>query len=99
MEVDAPTDTADIDTAYDNAIMVINSKPEKPEPKRDMEQENKDYYQSFRTRVLLFWTLSNVRRFFHPRCIVYIAELLDRRLSSQLLLCMYFPPDQLSAVY
>lgn len=53
VEVDAPTDKADIDAAYDNALLVIHSKPEKPEPKRDLEQENKDYYQSFRTRLIL----------------------------------------------
>lgn len=60
VEVDAPTDRADIDAAYDTALQILHSKPIKEAPKKDMEQENKDYYQAFRTRVLLFWTLSNV---------------------------------------
>ncbi|KAL5482358.1 CHS4_2 [Sanghuangporus weigelae] len=59
VEVDAPTDKADIDAAYENAISVLYTKPVPEKPKKDPEQANKDYYQSFRTRVLLFWTLSN----------------------------------------
>ncbi|KAH8109773.1 glycosyltransferase family 2 protein [Phellopilus nigrolimitatus] len=59
VEVDAPTDRADIDAAYENALTVLHSKPEKIVPKPDLDQINKDYYQAFRTRVLLFWTLSN----------------------------------------
>ncbi|EJC98439.1 glycosyltransferase family 2 protein [Fomitiporia mediterranea MF3/22] len=59
VEVDAPTDKADIDAAYENALTVLHTKPAPEKPKHDAEQANKDYYQSFRTRVLLFWTLSN----------------------------------------
>ena len=50
VQVDAPTDAADIDAAYEHAMMTVMSEPEKEEPKRDLEQENKDYYQSFRTQ-------------------------------------------------
>ena len=60
VEVDAPTDRADIDAAYDTALQTLHSKPVIEPPKKDPEQENKDYYQAFRTRVLLVWTLSNV---------------------------------------
>ena len=60
VEVDAPTDTADIDAAYESALTTLYTKPEPEVPKKDPEQANKDYYQSFRTRVLLFWTMSNV---------------------------------------
>ncbi|KAI5121342.1 hypothetical protein M0805_000650 [Coniferiporia weirii] len=59
VEVDAPTDNADIDAAYEAALTVLHTKFVPEPPKQDLEQENKDYYQNFRTRVLLFWTLSN----------------------------------------
>ena len=54
VEVDAPTDTADIDAAYESALTVLHTKPEPEKPKPDPEQKNKDYYQSFRTRCVNF---------------------------------------------
>lgn len=62
IEVEAPTDAAEIDAAYEGAFEVLRTKPPPEVKKPDLEQKNKDYYQSFRTRVLLFWTLSNVSR-------------------------------------
>ncbi|KZS93873.1 glycosyltransferase family 2 protein [Sistotremastrum niveocremeum HHB9708] len=55
-----PTDPADINAAYDDALHVINTKPEKVEAKVDAKTVEEDYYKSFRTNVLLAWTLSNV---------------------------------------
>ncbi|EJC98438.1 uncharacterized protein FOMMEDRAFT_31885 [Fomitiporia mediterranea MF3/22] len=59
VEVDTPTDKADVDAAYENALAVFRTKPVVEKPKHDPGQANTDYYQSFRTRVLLSWTLSN----------------------------------------
>lgn len=58
VEVDAPTDKADIDAAYEGALIVLNTKPEPEKPRKDPEQENKDYYQSFRTRFVWFILLA-----------------------------------------
>lgn len=61
VEVDAPTDKADIDAAYENALTVLHTKPEPEPPRHDAEQENKDYYQSFRTRyVVLSLSLNGI---------------------------------------
>ncbi|KAI0793146.1 glycosyltransferase family 2 protein [Irpex lacteus] len=52
-------DEKDIDVAYEDAIEVLNTKPMKSEGKPDPATEQEDYYRSFRTKVLLVWTLSN----------------------------------------
>ena len=58
VDVDVPTEKTDIDAAYDNALEVLNTKPAPPAPKKDAEQDQKDYYQSFRTRCVLFTSLT-----------------------------------------
>ncbi|KLO11794.1 glycosyltransferase family 2 protein [Schizopora paradoxa] len=59
VDLDVPTDTRDIDASYEEALLVLSTKPPKEEAKKDADQDNKDYYASFRTKVLLAWTLSN----------------------------------------
>ncbi|PCH40454.1 glycosyltransferase family 2 protein [Wolfiporia cocos MD-104 SS10] len=59
VEVAVPTAETDINAAYDDAIHVLSTKPPKEEPKHDPQTEQEDYYRSFRTKVLLAWTLSN----------------------------------------
>lgn len=60
VEVAVPTTETDLDAAYEDAIHVLSTKPPKAEPKQDPATQQEDYYRSFRTNVLLAWTLSNV---------------------------------------
>jgi len=59
VEVAVPTTEHDIDTAYEDAIHVLTTKPPKIEAKPDAATQQEDYYRSFRTNVLLAWTMSN----------------------------------------
>ncbi|KAG0696917.1 glycosyltransferase family 2 protein [Suillus ampliporus] len=60
VEVAVPTAETDINAAYEDAIHVLSSKPPKTESKPDPTTQQEDYYKTFRTNVLLVWTLSNV---------------------------------------
>lgn len=59
VEVEVVAAQTDINAAYEDAIAVLSTKPPKSEPKPDPQTEQEDYYRSFRTNVLLAWTLSN----------------------------------------
>jgi chitin synthase len=59
VEVAVPTAETDINAAYEDAIHVLSTKPPKVESKPDPATQQEDYYRSFRTNVLLAWTLSN----------------------------------------
>ncbi|KAI0073004.1 glycosyltransferase family 2 protein [Panus rudis PR-1116 ss-1] len=59
VEVVVPTAETDINAAYEDAIAVLQTKPPKADPKPDPQTEQEDYYRTFRTKVLLAWTLSN----------------------------------------
>jgi len=59
VEVAVPTTEHDIDAAYDDAIHVLSTKAPKVTPTPDPKQEQEDYYRTFRTNVLLAWTMSN----------------------------------------
>jgi len=58
-EANLPTDEKDINAAYDDALHVLNSKPPKATHEVNEKTKQEDYYKSFRTNVLLIWTLSN----------------------------------------
>lgn len=58
-EVLVPTEQNDINAAYEDALEVLKTKPPKQEPKLDAGTQQEDYYRTFRTNVLLAWTLSN----------------------------------------
>lgn len=59
VEVVVPTEQKDINAAYEDAIHVLQQKPDKVEQPRDAATKQEDYYRSFRTNVLLVWTLTN----------------------------------------
>ncbi|KAG8977097.1 Chitin synthase, class 1 [Tulasnella sp. 427] len=59
VEVAVPTEQKDINAAYEDAMAVLHSKPQAEEKKVDVKTEQEDYYKTFRTNVLLAWTLSN----------------------------------------
>lgn len=59
VEVEVPTSEKDINSLYEDAIHVLQTKPPKQEAKVDPLTAQEDYYRSFRTNVLLAWTLSN----------------------------------------
>ncbi|KAF8752559.1 Chitin synthase [Rhizoctonia solani] len=59
VEAAVPTDQKDINAAYEDAMAVLSSKPPVIDQKRDAATKQEDYYRSFRTNVLLSWTLSN----------------------------------------
>ncbi|KAF9234706.1 glycosyltransferase family 2 protein [Melanogaster broomeanus] len=54
------TAETDINAAYEDAIHVLSTKPPKEEKKVDAATQQEDYYKTFRTNVLLVWTLSNL---------------------------------------
>ena len=54
VEAEAPTDEKDIDTLYEDAIHVLNSKPPKSEAKVDAGTKQEDYYRTFMTKFF-YW--------------------------------------------
>ncbi|RXW18195.1 hypothetical protein EST38_g7654 [Candolleomyces aberdarensis] len=59
VEVEVPDSEKDINSLYEDAIHVLNTKPPKVEAKVDPSTQQEDYYRNFRTNVLLSWTLTN----------------------------------------
>lgn len=58
-EVMIPTEQTDINAAYEDAMQLLQTKPPKVESKPDAATVQEDYYRTFRTNVLLSWTLTN----------------------------------------
>jgi chitin synthase len=59
VEAALPTTETDIDAAYEDAMHVLSTKAPKAVSEPNPKTQQKDYYASFRTNVLLAWTLSN----------------------------------------
>ena len=59
VEVVVPTEQKDINAIYEDALHVLQQKPAKVDQSRDAATKQEDYYRSFRTKVLLVWTLTN----------------------------------------
>lgn len=66
IELILPSSQSDIDSAYDEALNNLKTRPAlAPKQKTIIEKQSDamDYYRNVRTNVLLAWALSNVRRF------------------------------------
>ena len=50
VEVEVPSSEKDINSLYEDAIHVLNTKPPKPEAKVDIGTQQEDYYRNFRTK-------------------------------------------------
>ncbi|KAG0239508.1 Chitin synthase, class 1 [Actinomortierella wolfii] len=59
VEVTVPTDAHDINNAYDEAVASLSVKTPEVKQHRDAKTKQEDYYREIRTRVLLFWIMSN----------------------------------------
>ncbi|KAI8347942.1 glycosyltransferase family 2 protein [Mortierella sp. GBAus27b] len=59
VEVDVPTDSHDINNAYDEAVSALSVKVVEVKQGRDAKTKQEDYYREIRTRVLLAWIMSN----------------------------------------
>ncbi|KAF9143783.1 Chitin synthase, class 1 [Mortierella sp. GBA39] len=59
VEVDVPTDSLDINNAYDEAVSSLSIKTIEVKQSRDAKTKQEDYYREIRTRVLLSWIMSN----------------------------------------
>ncbi|KAF9196745.1 Chitin synthase, class 1 [Haplosporangium sp. Z 27] len=59
VEVDVPTDSQDINNAYDEALTSLSVKTVEVKQHRDEKTKQEDYYREIRTRVLLTWIMSN----------------------------------------
>jgi chitin synthase len=60
VEVDVPTKDDDIDQEYERNLAELSKPRPKDKQKRDEETKQSDYYRSFRSRVVLFWLISNL---------------------------------------
>ncbi|KAL7005361.1 hypothetical protein EMMF5_005059 [Cystobasidiomycetes sp. EMM_F5] len=62
VEVELPTDQADIDAGYDDALHSLRTRPKLLPRNKTQAEKDKikfDYYASMRTNVVLAWALSN----------------------------------------
>ncbi|KAF9316950.1 Chitin synthase, class 1 [Podila horticola] len=59
VEVSVPTDSHDINNAYDEAVSALSVKSVEMKQHRDAKTKQEDYYREIRTRVLLAWIMSN----------------------------------------
>jgi len=61
VELNFPNNIGNINTAFEdsNVFEILRTALTEEPSKKDAEQVSKDYYASFRTKVLLAWTLSN----------------------------------------
>ncbi|KAF9996359.1 Chitin synthase, class 1 [Entomortierella chlamydospora] len=59
VEVAVPTDSQDINNAYEEALTSLSVKTVEVKQHRDAKTKQEDYYREIRTRVLLTWIMSN----------------------------------------
>ncbi|KAF9900434.1 Chitin synthase, class 1, partial [Lobosporangium transversale] len=59
VEVAMPTDSHDINNAYDEAVSSLSIKTPEVKQERSVKEKQEDYYREIRTRVLLAWIMSN----------------------------------------
>lgn len=59
LELAMPTSEVDVDALYSKALTMLQVKEPEKKNKRDAQTKQEDYYKAFRTRVVLFWILTN----------------------------------------
>lgn len=59
LELAMPTSEVDVDALYTKALTTLQVKEPEAKNKRDAKTKQEDYYKAFRTRVVLFWILTN----------------------------------------
>ena len=59
VDVEIPTDDADLNTQYENELKTLSVKATKEVKKPSMSERQEDYYKGFRSGVVLMWMLSN----------------------------------------
>jgi chitin synthase len=60
VEVEVPSSEKDINSLYEDAIHVLNTKPPKVEAKVDAGTQQEDYYRNFRTKCVVFLLLVRI---------------------------------------
>lgn len=87
VEAEVPTDQKDIDTLYEDAIHVLNTKPPKVDSKPDASTKQEDYYRSFRTKCVVLAArrrrlLTSYALFFFPRSVLLAWVLTNALLAA-----------------
>ena len=59
VDVDIPTDDADLNTQYDNELKTLSVKAAKEEKQLSPAEKQEDYYKGFRSAVVLVWMFCN----------------------------------------
>lgn len=59
VDVDIPTDDADLNTQFENEMKLISVKETKEVKKPSASEKQEDYYKGFRSAVVLVWIFSN----------------------------------------
>ncbi|KAI9749174.1 MAG: Chitin synthase, class 1 [Lichina confinis] len=59
VDVDIPTDDADLNTQYDNELKMLSVKAAKEEKQLSPAEKQEDYYKGFRSAVVLVWMFCN----------------------------------------
>jgi len=60
VEVNIPTDDADLNTQYERELASFRTKFIEPKKKADPATKQEDYYKGFRSAVVLFWMFTNL---------------------------------------
>lgn len=86
MEAEVPTDEKDINSLYEDAIHVLNTKPPKVDSKPDQGTQQEDYYRTFRTKcvflVFLWGVLRGLLMYLFFSCSVLLAWVLSNSLLA-----------------
>lgn len=60
VDVSIPADDADLNTQYENELVVFSTKYEVPQKEASQQEKHEDYYKGFRSAVVLLWMFCNL---------------------------------------